>query len=104
MANALVIDPRGNVTVRPVDGLEQIQKIVGGWIEGVYLGPDMTAFVNEEGKLLNLPFNERATKLFQKTHPMTEDYLCGNLVIFGPIDEDGEVTDITAQILAEINE
>lgn len=52
--------------------LEELSTIVGGYIEIVFLGPDlvtkipMIMVVNEEGKLNNLPFNEKATKIYQE--------------------------------------
>ena len=39
--------------------------------------------INEEGKLMNLPFNETATKLFHEEYPhLTEfDVICGDAII-----------------------
>ena len=37
--------------------LENLQKIVGGYIETVHLTDDVVIICNEEGKLQNLPFN-----------------------------------------------
>ena len=71
---------QGKMTILKVDGtkavvdydkpiqLDDIQKAVGGWIE---LVPDFdtyegktgaVAFCNEEGKLKNLPVNDKATE------------------------------------------
>jgi hypothetical protein len=45
--------------------LEQAQKLVGGYVEMVRSPTqrDWQVLVNEEGLLLNLPFNEEATEL-----------------------------------------
>ena len=37
--------------------LEAFQKAVGGYIETVTLATDLTLICNEEGRLLNLPYN-----------------------------------------------
>lgn len=53
--------------VKPKNGkyftLEELQTIVGGYIECVYLKDNMTMVVNEEGKLKGLPCNGLATEI-----------------------------------------
>ena len=53
--------------VKPENGkyfkLEELQSIVGGYIECLYLKDNMTMVVNEEGKLDGLPFNNMATEI-----------------------------------------
>ena len=53
--------------VEPKNGkffkLKELQSIVGGYIECLYLKDDMTMVVNEEGKLDGLPFNDMATAI-----------------------------------------
>lgn len=53
------------VNVEPKNGesfsLEELQSIVGGYIEIVNLDNGDIAVMNEEGKLMNLPFNPYAT-------------------------------------------
>ena len=64
--------------------LEQMQKLVGGYIQLVELPSSKKQMViNEEGKLLNMPFNETATKLFHEEYPhLTEfDIICGDAII-----------------------
>ena len=55
----VVVEPKKKPMVRDIDvGLESMQKIVGGLIEGVYPFDEPVALIcNEEGKLLNLPLN-----------------------------------------------
>ena len=40
---------------------EDLVSCVGGYIEFIYLNDGMVLVVNEEGLILNLPYNERAT-------------------------------------------
>lgn len=44
--------------------LDELQAFVHGYIELVYLGNDMVMVVNEEGKLLGLPRNTKATQMY----------------------------------------
>lgn len=65
--------------------LENMQQAVKGWIEYAYM-PDGSAFiVNEEGKLKGLPYNERATHIYQRTWYLTgvrnEDFLAGDAIL-----------------------
>lgn len=43
--------------------LEEMQKIVGGYIETLRIGGDRIMVVNEEGKLKDLEVNEEATHI-----------------------------------------
>ena len=55
----VIVEPKKKPIVHDIDaGLESMQKIVGGPIEGVYPFDEPVALIcNEEGKLLNLPLN-----------------------------------------------
>ncbi len=39
------------------NSLEMLQQTVGGYIEKVTLAPDLVIICNEEGRILNLPYN-----------------------------------------------
>ena len=43
--------------------LKTIQEIVNGYITILYLGDGRTMYVNEDGILLNLPLNKKATEM-----------------------------------------
>lgn len=51
--------------VTPANGtnftLEEMQSIVGGYIQIIFLGNGKVMVINEEGKLLKLPTNAHAT-------------------------------------------
>lgn len=71
-------------TVFPDNGkdfkLEQLQKIVGGYIEVVTLGNDELMILNERGKLMKLPYNRDATEIYQKAF-QTDDFIVGDVLI-----------------------
>ena len=63
-----------NVNDEPT--LEQAQEFVGGMVQGIQFPNGDYMLMNEEGKLLGLPVNEEATKLWRST--FTKDkYLFG---------------------------
>ena len=90
----------GTLVVLKVDGtkealrvpgelkVEQLQKLVGGWVEPVrikYEGRMRTAFVNENGKLLGLKPNFRATCCFKAANIIpTSDFIVGNMAVWLP--------------------
>lgn len=52
-----------------VGSLQEMQRLVGGWIEPIrfnHLNTKLALIVNEEGRLRNLPVNVRATYLINK--------------------------------------
>lgn len=71
-------------TVSPDNGkdfkLEQLQKIVGGYIEVVEVSDDEIMVLNEEGKLLDLAYNQDATYLYRKRY-QTSDYIVGDVLV-----------------------
>ena len=65
---ATIITTSGAVKkVHPANGktfsLEELKKIVNGYIEIVHLSARSLLVVNEEGKLHNLPYNPTATSI-----------------------------------------
>jgi hypothetical protein len=58
-----------------INSLKQMQELVGGYVEFVYLN-DKVLIVNEEGLLFGLPRNNQATEI--AGHPIVGDaILCG---------------------------
>ena len=59
--------------------LKELKEIVGGYIEILDLD-DAYMVINEEGKLLDLPFNEKATRLYECITG-TNDYIVGDVLV-----------------------
>ena len=54
----VLIEPYNIRSVIKYDGtLEQLQDLVGGYVEAIYQSDGTVLLVNEEGKLQNLPIN-----------------------------------------------
>lgn len=61
-------------------GLDELREFVDGNIEIIHLGDNLLMVVNEEGKLLGLPFNFSATCWFQY-YCGASDFICGDVLI-----------------------
>lgn len=61
-------------------GLKEMQAIVGGYIEIIDLLDGTFMVLNEEGKLIGLPYNNMATIMFRKAHH-TFDYVVGDVLV-----------------------
>lgn len=72
--------------VTPADGvyfsLEEMQKIVGGYIQILPLNEEMMLVVNEDGKIMDppLPVNPSAT-LFTRNLIANDDLIVGDVLI-----------------------
>lgn len=66
------------------EGLKNKQKAVGGLIQPVHLEIGLTAWINEEGLLLNLPFNHLGCVTF-KNYGTFNRYLFENYEVKGDI-------------------
>lgn len=76
--------------------LDDYQGRVGGLIEAVTLDRlwECDLWFNEEGKYLYLPINLRATHLFHIGLASSFDVIVGDAFITGPVDEEGDNTDV----------
>jgi len=66
------------VPVPKINQLKFLQKVVGGYIEIVPTKEGTLIVLNEEGKLLNLQHNKKATNLYINGH---EDPIVGDVII-----------------------
>jgi len=68
MATIIKVDgTMEEITIDKQNSLEQMQKIVGGYIEVVPVAGGKTLVVNEEGLLQQLPINHKASALYNDT-------------------------------------
>lgn len=70
----------------------------GGWLEAVS-APGFLAYVDEEGKIKDLPVNRVATDYARLAGWVSDDVLCGPVVFLGPVDEEGNATAVTEDFL-----
>ena len=97
MRKAILLDVEGKVSTLDLDFMDSLrilQRAVGGWVQAVDFRDDLTIWVNEEGKLNNLPINVEATKIWAHFYGNT-DFIVGNAVFTGGTDENGETMAIS---------
>jgi len=60
--------------------LEEVQELVGGWVEMITLDNGDQMLFDEDGKLKGLPINEVATRLARPAI-FDQDYIVGHAVV-----------------------
>lgn len=90
---ATYINPYGlELDVFPEDGckftLEELQKLVNGYVERIAMPDGSAMYVNEDGKLKDLPYNIKATSILKKCGLIPYDYIVGDVVILSNEEED----------------
>lgn len=81
---------------------EFLRDSVHGYIECLdfeYRGVQATLWLNEEGKLVGLPYNPVATQ-YVRSIIMPHDYIVGDVVLTGLPDEEGNTTGLTIEEVA----
>ena len=61
--------------------LEELKGFVGGWIECINISHKQVMVINEEGKLMNLPYNAVATEAFRMAFQPTDDFIVGDALL-----------------------
>ena len=82
----LVVEPCKEAYTKEVGSLEEMQALVGGYIEAVPLSEKepVVAVVNEDGKNLGLPYN----RPLNDDNGIVYDILCGTFFVTGVGEED----------------
>lgn len=111
MIDVLVIQPGSwKAERKTIDGkLDAFQQLVGGYIEALSLTDEVSAYINEEGKLDGLPRNEAADRLVK--HALRTvgrglipgDYIAGPLVLTGQPDDDGDDQGVPESVVDLLN-
>jgi len=87
----------GDVNILNLETLEDLQGAVGGFIEAIPVQPGaslpqtLTVYGNEEGRLIGMDINVLATRVLNFPYP-----LVGPVIIGGPLNDDGESTNLPA--------
>ena len=68
--------------------LEELQKLVDGYIERIAMPDGQAMYVNEEGKIKDLPYNIKATTILKMHGLIPNDYVVGDVVVLSNDEED----------------
>ena len=88
-----IITTDGTTTTETVNGLQDFQKHVEGWVELLYTDDERHIFwFNEEGKVNGMAANDKAHRLVHElvTGLSPWDVIVGPVLITGPLAADGE--------------
>lgn len=97
MTRGLIIRTDGTMDYIESSGLRDIQKAVNGYIEAINFGDqEYFCYGNEDAKNIGLEANELATSLWYDSGQtiLLGDYLAGDVVFFGGVDDEGNDIDI----------
>lgn len=96
------VDGQTEIVDIEINDHNAINDLVNGWIEMVNLHTGFM-YVNEEGKLMNLPVNHKMTRFcLQKGFIRTDDFIVGNAVIVGQLDEEGYHEEVSDTLVEDI--
>lgn len=103
MSKAVVIpvDPTDACTMAEVTDLASMQTLVGGRIECVVLSDGSDMWINDDGKFNGSVLNVRATILASDVL-FQGDHIFGDAFITGPTDDEGEHTDVKADVVRKL--
>jgi Domain of unknown function (DUF3846) len=104
MTRAIFIPADSDAPVRMVEssGLRDLQRLVDGNIDYAPTDhDDLTLWINDEGKMLQLARNERADAWWKANIHATfaGDYIAGDAVLVGFDPESGEDADVPERII-----
>jgi hypothetical protein len=101
----MVIEPSKSPSIRDINGSKDLNELVGGWLGAAPFPPQFSAFINEDGKSLELPVNMLATYLCNTLGLglFPGDQINGTMVILGPVDNEGNETDLPSETIDLIN-
>lgn len=119
---SIIINTNGNITTEDLTDLKDYKKAVDGCIEGIgFPNFDSCGYVNENGKIENLPFNILATVIYlmgnsddieivkeiYKNKVLNQakifDFIVGNMIICGSLRDDGECNDVSEKVVKLVN-
>jgi hypothetical protein len=104
---ALVIRTDGSFEVvefTDSTALPVLQQGVGGWVQAIDLSTDLTLWLNEEGKLADLPHNPFAQALWDERFGAYTDYIVGDIVLTGGTGDEGETLGLAKEQVASLVE
>jgi len=104
--SGILIEPSGAVSEILCDNsLQSLWNNVGGYVERVALKDGADAFVNEDGRRLNLPPNPKAQLLVEShgEHPVNGT-IVGTALILGGVDARGDSSDVPPWVMEHLGQ
>jgi len=94
MAIVIPADETLPIEKKELNGLDDYQAAVGGWIESVPMPSGaMSMYINEEGKVHGLSMNKRATSIVESML-FQGDFIVGDAIVVGFNPTTGDDADV----------
>ena len=112
MKKAIRITTQGDMVAIDLESesLLKLQRAVSGWVQAIDLSETMSMWCNEEGKMIGLAHNPFGQAFWERSYGRT-DYIVGDIVITGGVDDEGDTISLTDEqiasitaVVAEVNE
>lgn len=103
-AKALWITTAGEVVEMDDISAGAISEAVEGWYQAIQPHHRLTMWFNEEGKLRALPHNLKGQGIWDTFFEAGSDYIVGNVVLTGGVDEEGNTLPLSPDDLAVLKE
>lgn len=101
MRKAIKINTDGTLVELDLDSpegsLKVLQTAVGGYVQAIDLTPEVTMWINEEGKLEGLPLNFHGTMFWSATYGFGTDQIVGDIVLTGGTDDEGDTLSLSPE-------
>jgi len=98
MIKSVCIQPNGttaHLSLPDKTAFSEISDHVGGYVEGIIL-PSVTIWCNEDGQVLEMPYNPLATAFWRYADPTSVGHLVGTVVVTGTMNGD-KITALSAE-------
>lgn len=104
-ALVIPVGSQAEIEVADLDGFEDYQKVIGGFIETIpFPGRDDVApYFDEEGKIKGLDVNLRATQIL-KPVMFPDDFIVGTCIFVGFDPDTGDDQDLPEEVIVQIKE
>jgi hypothetical protein len=107
MKHGIWIQTSGKVEDVEINGLEDMQKCVGGLIEALSIDEmkhSVSVYINEEGLINELPINMPACLWLLRNDkwPAFTNPIHGDVLVMGCIDDEGETLSVPENVRKEI--
>jgi hypothetical protein len=79
-----LIKVNGNTEHIEDTSLQNLQRLVGGYIEEITLNQSHIMIVNEEGRIMDLPINQVASQYYNEVTNTISGFIVGDVLIGSP--------------------
>lgn len=84
------------------NGVKFDENDVAPLVQPIDISKNVIMWCHEEGKILRQPYNVIATAIYDRTFEYGRDYIAGNIVFTGGVDDEGETLGLTEELVERL--